>query len=128
MANFFYRVDKRLIVIPVVLHGKTASFTSEFILDTGASFNIIDHSLATLLGYSPREGTGISRVSSTVGKEAGYRLVIKGIEALGKSFSEVEVACHDLKEQGVEGLIGMPFLERFHWCLHADQGMIFTTE
>lgn len=124
MANFPYRLDKRLIVIPVTLYGKHGYLMSEFVLDTGASFSIIDHSLAFSLGYSPREGTGVSSIRSAVGKETGYRLTIEGVEALGKKFEKVEIACHDLKEQGVEGLIGMPFLERFEWCLHPQKQMI----
>lgn len=124
MADFPYRVDKRLVVVPVVLHGKTGSLMSEFILDTGASFNIVDHGLISALGYSARDGIGISSVSSAVGKETGYRVNIRGLEALGKKLTEVEVACHDLKDQGVEGLIGMAFLELFNWCLHPERRII----
>lgn len=98
---------------------------SEFILDTGASFNIVDHSLASVLGYSARDGVGLSTVSSAVGKEMGYRVVIQGFEALGKKQLNVEVACHDLKEQGVEGLIGMAFLDQFNWCLHPKERIIW---
>ncbi len=124
MADFPYRVDKKLIVIPVMLYGKTGSLMSEFILDTGASYNIVDHSLISALGYSARDGIGFSTVSSAIGKEKGYRVIMEGLEALGKKFSPVEVACHDLKEQGVEGLIGMTFLELFDWCVYPNQKII----
>lgn len=124
MADYRYRVDKKLIVIPVLLYGKRGRVKSQFILDTGASFTIIDHSLASILGYSAREGTGLSTVSSVVGKERGYRVIIQALEALGKKLSQMEVACHDLKEQGVEGLIGMSFLEQFDWCVHPEHKMI----
>ncbi len=124
MANFSYRIDKRLIVIPVTLYGKTGHLTTEFILDTGSSFNIVDHSLVSALGYSAREGTGLSVVSSAAGKERGYRLVLKGLETLGKHLKAPEVACHDLKEHGVEGLIGMSFLGEFDWCLHPARKVI----
>jgi len=124
MANYTYRLDKHLIVVPVVLHGRNGRLKNEFILDTGASFTIIDHGLASALGYSASDGVGFSHVSSAVGKEQGYRLVIDGFETLGKKFRCVEVACHDLKEQGVEGLIGMSFLEQFDWCVHPKKQII----
>ena len=54
--------------------------------------------------------------------------MIEGLEVLGKYFSQVEVACHDLKEQGVEGLVGMPFLGQFDWCLHPRQQIISINE
>lgn len=127
MANFSYRIDRHLVLIPVVLYGKTGSFNGEFILDTGASLTVIDHEIITTLGYSAREGTKRSLVTSVVGKEEGYRLVIEGFEALGERFSNIEVAVHDLKQQGVEGLVGMTFLERFPWCLDPARKVISVT-
>lgn len=124
MADFPYRVDKKLIVIPVVLHGKAGSLMSEFILDTGASFNIVDHSLISAPGYSARDGIGLSTVSSVVGKERGYRIIIKGLETLGRKINDAEVACHDLKDQGIEGLVGMAFMELFDWCIHSKRQII----
>jgi predicted aspartyl protease len=123
MANHSYRLDKKLIVIPVIICGERGSLRSEFIL-TGSSGNIIDHSIALALGYSGRDAIGISSVSSAAGKEMGYRLVVKTLEVLGKKLVETEVRCHDLQEQGVEGLIGMSLLEQFDWCVHPKKQMI----
>ncbi|MBI2335808.1 MAG: clan AA aspartic protease [Deltaproteobacteria bacterium] len=128
MANFPYRLNKRLVVIPVVLYGKKGRLESEFILDTGASLTIVDHSLALSLGYSARDGIGLSTVSSVIGKERGYRLMMKGFETLGRLYNSFEVACHDLQDQGIEGLVGMNFLEKFDWCVHPNKQVIFTKE
>lgn len=100
---------------------------SEFILDTGASSTVVDHSLASALGYSARDGIGLSKVSSAAGKERGYRLVIEGLETLGKKASQFEVICHDLIDEGVEGLIGMSFLGQFAWCVDPKR-MIISVE
>ena len=99
---------------------------SRFVLDTGASFTIIDHSLAEILGYSARDGIGQSMVSSVLGKEQGYRLIIESLETLGNKCSKIEVRCHDLQEQGIEGLLGMNFLEQFDWCIHPKRQIIST--
>ena len=124
MADFSYRLNRRLMVIPVVLYGRRGYLESEFILDTGSSLTIVDHSLAVALGYSARDGIGLSKVSSVVGKERGYRLILEGLETLGKKMDHFEVACHDLLDQGVEGLVGMSFLEQFDWCVHPGKRMI----
>lgn len=127
MADFEYQLDGELIVVPVFLAGRTGIYDGMFILDTGASSIIIDHTVAFDLGYSARDGSGFSRVSSAVGKERGYRLIIDTFEALGKNRNSVEVHCHDLKDQGVEGLIGMSFLKQFKWCIDPKKQLISTS-
>lgn len=127
MADFPYSIEKRLVIIPVKLYGKSRQFAGEFVLDTGASLMVVDHSVINALGYSAREGVGLSVVSSVVGKERGYRLVIDGFEALGKRVTSLEVTVHDLKEQGVEGLVGMSFLDQFRWCLDPSRKNISVT-
>lgn len=39
---------------------------------------------------------------------------------------DVEVRCHDLKDRGVEGLIGMSFLKQFKWCVDPKKQIIST--
>lgn len=117
MADHEYKLDGELIVVPVYLVGKAGVYDGMFILDTGSSGIVIDHTVAFTLGYSARDGVGFSTISSVVGKERGYRLAIEKFETLGKELLNIEVRCHDLKEQGVEGLVGMAFLKHFKWCL-----------
>lgn len=124
MADHSYRLDGELIIVAVKLKSKTRSYNGMFVLDTGASGIIIDHEIASDLGYSARDSIGFSTVSSAVGKEKGYRLVIEGFEALGNKIESVEVRCHDLKDQGAEGLIGMSFLKQFSWCVHPSKQVI----
>lgn len=118
MADYPYRLDGELIIISVKLYGKSGVYNGKFVLDTGSSVIIVDHEVAFDLGYSAKDGVGFSTVRSAVGKEKGYRLVIESLETLGKKTHPVEVRCHDLKDQGVEGLIGMTFLKQFDWCVH----------
>src|SRR3989338_11659747 len=124
MADHPYRLDGELIIISVKLRGKLGSYNGKFVLDTGSSAIIIDHEIAFDLGYSAKDGVGFSTVRSAGGKEKGYRLVIEGFEALGKKMNSAEVRCHDLKDQGVEGLVGMSFLKQFDWCVHPKSQLI----
>lgn len=126
MADFGYQLDGELIVVPVDLEGKTGTYDGIFILDTGSSAIIIDHAVAFDLGYSARDGIGFSTVASAAGKEKGYRLILEKFEALGKELRSIEVRCHDLKDQGVEGLIGMSFLKYFKWCVDPTKQIIST--
>lgn len=124
MADYRYRLNGRLILVPVVLHGRYGHVKSHFILDTGASHTMVDPTLTDSLGYSAREASGFSTVASVLGKERGYRLIITRFETLGQGTQDFEIVCHNLHEQGVEGLIGMDFLTRFDWCLHPARQMI----
>lgn len=127
MADHPYSVDKRLIVLPVKIFSPTRFLEANFILDTGASYTIIDHRLAGSLGYTRDNAVSSSRVSSAIGKEEGYRVRIEAIEALGEKFEAFEIACHSLFEQGVAGLLGMTFLERFDFCIFPSKQIIRIT-
>lgn len=125
MADYPYDIEDDLILIPVRLFGKDgAVHNSAFILDTGSCGIIVDHDIAYDLNYSPRDGVGFSNVASAAGRESGYRLIVEGFEALGRRMNQVEVRCHDLREQGVEGLVGMAFLKRFNWCIYPEDQLL----
>ncbi len=124
MADFSYSVDKRLIIVPVKIYSATHFIDAKFVLDTGASYTIVDHRLAISLGYSKDTSISKSTVSSAAGREEGYRTKIASIEALGKKLSPFEIACHPLFEQGVEGLLGMTFLEQFEFCIFPSKQVI----
>ncbi len=117
-----------LIIVPVTLYGRENTYNGMFVLDTGSSAIIIDHEIVFDLGYSARDSVGFSTISSAVGKERGYRLQIEGMESLGKKIQLIEVRCHDLKEQGVEGLVGMSFLKQFRWCVDPIRQVISIPE
>ena len=124
MADFSYLVDKKLITVPVRLYSGTHFIDARFVLDTGASHTIIDHRIAASIGYSSLNAVASSRVSSAAGKEEGFRIQLAALETLGKRIEHFDVACHALLEQGVEGLIGMNFLERFDFCIFPAKRII----
>lgn len=124
MADHTFRLDHRLMLVEVILSGPKGTFSSEFILDTGASYTIVDYRLAEHLGYSKKDSFSPSCVSSALGKEEGFRIRIETIESLGKKFAPFEVACHSLYEQGVAGLLGMTFLENFDFSILPSKQII----
>jgi clan AA aspartic protease (TIGR02281 family) len=124
MADFFYGIDKRLILVPVVLHSPMGSVRARFVFDTGASLTIVDYRIAETIGYESHHAVAPSQVSSASGKEHGFRIKVASFETLGKQRANFEVACHALLEQGVEGLIGMNFIEQFDFCVYPSKNMI----
>lgn len=124
MADFSYGVDKRLILVPVVLHSLAGTVRARFVLDTGASFTIVDYRIAETIGYEPHHAVAPSMVSSATGKERGFKIKVASFETLGKRVENFEVACHSLLEQGVEGLVGMNFLEKFEFCIFPTKNII----
>lgn len=124
MADFTYRLDKRLIIVPAFIRGKLNGFDVDLILDTGASLTIIDPSLAKVLGYQQSDYAGTSTVQSPVGKEMGFRLKLNTFECLGRTIENFEVACHTLGLQHIDGLLGMNFLEQFDFCVYPKRRII----
>lgn len=124
MADHPYYVNKRLIIVPVKIFSLTHFLEVNFVLDTGASHTILDYRLARSLGYTEAKTISPSRIRTATGKEEGYRVRIEAIEALGEKLSPFEVACHSLYEQGVNGLLGMTFLEHFDFCVFSSKQVI----
>lgn len=124
MADFSFFVDKRLITVPVRIYRGAHFFDARFVLDTGASHTIMDYRIAGSIGYSRTDAVSPSRVSSASGKEEGFKVKVTMFETLGKRIENFDVACHSLLEQGVEGLIGMNFLERFDFCIYPSKRAI----
>lgn len=124
MADIPYRLDKKLIVIRSQFHGKNGVYDTDLILDTGATFTILDPSVIEEMGYSENDKSSPSTVKSPIGKEVGFRLHLPAIECLGKKIENFEVACHKLGLQHIDGLLGMNFLEQFDYCILHSQGII----
>lgn len=117
MANFPYRLDKKLIVVPAFVAGPRGKFDADLILDTGATFTIFDPIFLDRLGFSEADQCAPSTVTSPLGREKGFRLRLHAIECLGKQLEHFEVACHDLGLEHIDGLLGMNFLEQFDFCI-----------
>lgn len=125
MADIPYRLDKKLIVVPALFQGKNAEwYDADLILDTGATYTILDPSVITALGYSEDDRISFSTVQSPAGKERGFRLHLQTIDCLGKQIPNIEIACHALGLQHIDGLLGMNFLEQFDYCIYPSRGMI----
>lgn len=124
MADFKYRLDKRLIIIPAFIQGAQNRYNFHLILDTGASLTTLDPFVLMAFQFSEFDYLGPSTVRSPVGKEKGFRIRIADFQCLGKRVGALEIACHPLGLQHVDGLLGMNFLENFDFCIYPQQNLI----
>ncbi len=124
MANIQYTLDKKLIIVQSILQGKYGEYDANLILDTGATFTIIDPTVIGELGYTENERSAPSIVKSPVGKEKGFRIHLQAIECLGQRVENFEIACHSLGLQHIDGLLGMNFLENFNFCIYPKKQII----
>ncbi|MDO8494528.1 MAG: retropepsin-like aspartic protease [Deltaproteobacteria bacterium] len=124
MADFSYKLDKRLIVIKAIFQGRQGKCDTDLILDTGASLTILDPFVIKELGYSEKDQSAPSTVQSPVGREKGFKIRLPLIECFDKKIENFEVACHALGLQNIGGLLGMNFLEQFDFCIHPQQCVI----
>ena len=114
-----------LIIVKARIYGPHGHRPLSLAFDTAASQTHIVPEIIDDLGYSPRQGTSITSVSSAIGKETGYLLHVTKFAALGFAFSDFAVHVHDLPEGiGIDGLLGLSFLRQFNYEVRSLEGRI----
>lgn len=108
--NVKFSIERSLIIVPVRFNGVKKSILSQFAVDTGATHSLINTDLAVILGYDP--ATSTDRVQITTGSGIVYatRIIVKKINAIGKSILDFPILCHTLPPSAeVDGLLGLDF-------------------
>jgi hypothetical protein len=122
-----------LIHVDGMLEGPGGKAPLRLVLDTGASITLIVPRVIDTLGYSPRDGTVMTSVSSPLGRENGYLLPVSRFETLGFTVRNFAVNVLDLEGgngfgsedgDGFDGLIGLNFLRRFNYKVYSAEGRI----
>jgi clan AA aspartic protease, TIGR02281 family len=111
----------RSLVVQVRINGLREA---HLIVDTGADITVLSSDIARDLGLNGN-GRGSSMTLNTVG--GAVRADVVRVESLGVGAAEVKnvaVAVHDLPEAqaGVDGLLGLTFLDKFLVTLDAQKG------
>ena len=121
----FKRDKQGLIIIWGALEGPMGARDVKLILDTGAAMTLILPEVLDELGYSARDGEDISRISTAnEAPELGYKLRVRQFQALGVGFRDFLIHAHELPSYGVEGLLGMDFLEEFDFEVRISEQRI----
>jgi len=125
MKSTFFDRGQDLVLIEAHLVGHRSDARLNLVLDTGASNTMVTPDVMDQIGYSARDGLGLSAISSPLGREFGYRIRVDSFEVLAFPFPDFSVAVHDFTNLGgIDGLLGWDFLQRFNLDVRPREGRI----
>jgi len=88
------------------------------VIDTGAAATSIEPAILEALGYSSRDAILRTRVPTPAGIQRGRLFKVHRFSALGADLPNFAVQALALNDEyGVDGLLGMNFLERFNFMV-----------
>jgi len=117
------------IIVPTTLVGPSSSKKLDLVLDTGATVCVISPKAAWAVGIAPIPG-GRSKPLTTVSGVIHAPLVTIPEVRLGAFGAKgIETVLHELPPTaGVDGLLGLSFLRRFHLAIDFERGFLDLTD
>ena len=111
------------LVVPVTLNNER---DVELILDTGATMTVLSSNVAIELGLLSNTQTRVTTVNTAGGPVQVNLTQIDSIQIETAKARNVSVVIHDLPEAhpGIDGLLGMSFLNNFLVTLDSEQGQL----
>ena len=111
------------LVVPVTLNNER---DVQLILDTGATMTVLSNDVAIELGLLSSAQTQVTTVNTAGGPVQVNLTKIDSIQINSAKARNVSVVIHDLPEAnpGIDGLLGMSFLNNFLVTLDSDQGQL----
>lgn len=87
-------------------------------IDTGAAATSIEPAVLDGLGYSSQDAIMRTRVPTPAGVQHGHLFQVRRFHALGAALADFVVQSLALADEyGVDGLLGMNFLERVNFTV-----------
>ncbi len=129
--------ESDVVIIPVTSYGGSLlvkvqlnnTRTAQLILDTGATMTVLSNNVALDLGLIANTNTQITTVNTAGGPVQVNVTKIASIQAGTAQVTNVDVAIHDLPDgpAGIDGLLGMSFLNHFLVTLDTTKGKLHLT-
>lgn len=116
------RFERRegLIIVEARVWGPLGARDLDLVLDSGSTDTLIVPEVLDGLGYSARQGEGITVIRSAVAEERGYLIRTTRFRALGHEASNFRIHAHDLPDDfGIHGLIGLNFLDQLDYTVRS---------
>lgn len=124
MSKVSFDTNLPLIIVEVEVKAKDER-NLVMALDTGCSRTILSYETATAIGCDPAASSQRVRIVTGSGMVIAPVVTLKSIKALGKIVGNLDVACHNLPEEGfVDGLLGIDFLKNFDLSIKFREGII----
>jgi len=95
------------------------------VIDTGAAATSIEPAILEALGYSSRDAILRTRVPTPAGVQHGHLFRVRRFHALGAELSSFVVQALSFNDEyGVDGLLGMNFLENYNFTVRSRDRQI----
>ncbi|NUQ64397.1 MAG: aspartyl protease family protein [Pirellulales bacterium] len=107
-----------LMILPAVLCGREEC---HLIVDTGAQIVTIPRSLVEVLKLTDRLGEDVEVIGAGGISIRGPKLDLPRISVLGSQAEHVEAVVLDEPGPGVDGCLGLSFLDRFDWQIERKE-------
>ena len=123
--KFTFNSKNGLIVVPVTIKGPKLIVDANFVLDTGATFTVINSEVLYKAGY--KNDDTIEKINTTTasGISSGSILKISSIGALGLLRRNLKIISKDLPVTlFVDGLLGLDFFRNKELNLNFKTGIL----
>lgn len=128
MSNYPLNPDRGVILIDTTVIGPKRKHTFKAILDTGASYTLVDPAILIMAGYDVGRAKQRKPITTASGIEYCPFINVKAFETLGHSLRDLEICVHSLPSNlPAKGLLGINFLKYFNVDLHfLDRSLILS--
>lgn len=119
--------------IPIVLarvefSGPSGVREIDVILDTGAVYTVIAWDVAKDIGYDPAISLRRMPIVTANGVIEAPLITVAAIQVAELRAESIDVICHDIPEiAGIEGLLGLSFLQHFRTVIDYTTGIMEIT-
>jgi clan AA aspartic protease (TIGR02281 family) len=118
MMVFPFERSGDLMIVEARVWGSLGSREALLVIDTGAAATSIEPALLERLGYSSRDAIARTRVTTPAGVQQGHLFRVDRFATLGAEISSFVIQALALDDEyGVNGLLGMNFLENFNFTV-----------
>jgi len=122
------QLDIPIILRRVEIHGPAGVREIDVILDTGAVYTVIAWDVAKDIGYDPAISERRMPIITANGVIEMPLITVERIQVAELRAEAVDVVCHDIPEiAGIEGLLGLSFLQHFRTLIDYTAGMLEIT-
>ncbi len=112
----------------VQISGPTGVRETDMILDTGAVYTVIAWDVAKDIGYDPAVSARRMPIVTANGVIEAPLITVGAIDIAELRAESVDTICHDIPEiAGIEGLLGLSFLQRFRTLIDYAAGVLEIT-
>ena len=119
--------------VPIILRrvqivGPAGIREIDVLLDTGAVYTVIAWDVAKDIGYDPAVSPRRMPIVTANGVIEAPLITVDAIEVAELRAERVDAICHDIPEiAGIEGLLGLSFLQRFRTLIDYSVGVLEIT-